>query len=123
MTSRRGMFTINLVKRDSREEAEVLLLMLQGSPVSPKETLEVLLVVETHTQEKGSRSPRLVRGEGLILSQRTRDRSLSKWRGNVGRAITSANPAQTNFSELWRTQRNERDGWNGRFQKQGSVNV
>jgi len=78
--SRRGPFTINLAKKDSREEGPHLLPMLLGSLVSRAEALEVSLV-EAHFREDRLLSLHQAPGAGLVeavSTQRTPKRSLSE---------------------------------------------
>ena len=81
MTTKRGPFTINLVRKGSREEAEALLQVLPGSPVSPAEALVASLVVEAHSREDRSPS-HPAPGVGLVeadSTQRIQTRSLSEY--------------------------------------------
>lgn len=75
------------MKKDSRGEAEVLLLVL---PDSPEETLGVSLVPVARSRGDRSRSLRLVPGAGSAepdSTQRTQTRSLSEYLIGTGRVI------------------------------------
>jgi hypothetical protein len=81
VTSRRGLFTINLAKKDSRVEVEALLPVLQNSLVFPAGTLEVSLE-GARSREDRSPSPRPAPGVGSVegvSTQRTPRRFLSEY--------------------------------------------
>ena len=92
MTNRRGLSTINLVKRASKEEVPAPLQVLPGSLVSLTVALEISLVVEAHSLEGGGRSlsTHPASGMGSVevdSTHRTQTRFLSEYFSGSGRVI------------------------------------
>ena len=84
MTNRRGPFTTNLAKKDSREVG-ALLPVLPGSPVSPAGALEASLA-EVHSREDLSPSPHPAPEVALVeavSTHRTPTKSLSRDFGDL----------------------------------------
>lgn len=82
MTNRRRLFTINLVKKGSREEELALLQVPPGRLVSLAVVLEVSLVVGAHSLEEPSASAHLASGMGSVevdSTRRTQTRFLSEY--------------------------------------------
>ena len=99
MTSRRGLSTINLAKKDSREEVQVLLPVLPDSPATPAETSEVS-PEEGHSLEDRSASPHPAPGLGsveAVSTQQTPIRFLSEYFGGSCRLTERINSSQTDI--------------------------
>ena len=88
---------INLVKKDSRAEAEALLPVLPGA--SPEQVLEDSLV-GARSLEDLSHSRRLVLGVDLEggLAQRIQTRFLSEFLNDAARMIRISDPIQ---ADIW----------------------
>lgn len=98
MTAKRGPFTINLVRKGSREEAEALLQVLPDSPVSPAEALEVSLVVEAHSREDRSPShPAPGLGTEADSIHRIQKGSLSEYSSGSCRVTKGSKPIPGSF--------------------------
>lgn len=90
MTNRRGLSTINLVKKVSRGEEPVLLQVLPGHLVSLAVVSVVSLVVEAHSLEERSVSTHPASGMGSVevdSTRRTQTRFLSEYFRGSGRVI------------------------------------